>query len=47
MKLATKPSRKELWMSTRITILAMILVGMVSFIVQVFMTLLTSGWGVE
>ncbi|MFX1367930.1 MAG: protein translocase SEC61 complex subunit gamma [Promethearchaeota archaeon] len=47
LKLATKPSRKELWMSTRITILAMILVGMVSFIVQVFMTLLTSGWGVE
>ncbi|TFF92101.1 protein translocase SEC61 complex subunit gamma [Candidatus Thorarchaeota archaeon] len=44
LKLATKPSRKELWMSTKITLLAMVLVGMLSFIVQVLMTLLTSQW---
>ncbi len=44
LKLATKPSRKELWMSTKITLLAMVLVGMLSFIVQVLMTLVTSQW---
>jgi protein translocase SEC61 complex gamma subunit len=45
LRLATKPSRKELWLSTRISILAMFLVGFLSFIVQVIMTLVTSGWG--
>ncbi|MHA1904331.1 MAG: protein translocase SEC61 complex subunit gamma [Candidatus Thorarchaeota archaeon] len=45
MKLATKPSRKELWMSTRISLLAMVAIGMLSFIIQVLMTLITSGWG--
>ncbi|TFG31012.1 protein translocase SEC61 complex subunit gamma [Candidatus Thorarchaeota archaeon] len=45
LKLATKPSRKELWTSTKISLLAMVLVGMLSFIVQVIMTLLTSDWG--
>ncbi|MFX1260913.1 MAG: protein translocase SEC61 complex subunit gamma [Promethearchaeota archaeon] len=47
LKLATKPSRKELWTSTKITLLAMILVGLLSFIVQIFMTTITSGWGTE
>lgn len=45
LKLATKPSRKELWTSTKISLLAMTLVGLLSFIVQVIMTLLTSDWG--
>ncbi|MFX1578729.1 MAG: protein translocase SEC61 complex subunit gamma [Promethearchaeota archaeon] len=47
LKLATKPSRKELWLSTRVSLLAMILVGMVSFIIQIVMTLLTGNWGVN
>ncbi|MFW9890129.1 MAG: protein translocase SEC61 complex subunit gamma [Candidatus Thorarchaeota archaeon] len=47
LKLATKPSRTELWTSTKITLLAMILVGLLSFIVQIFMTTITSGWGTE
>ncbi len=47
LKLATKPSRTELWTSTKITVLAMILVGMLSFIVQIFMNTLTSRWGTE
>ncbi|MFX0108463.1 MAG: protein translocase SEC61 complex subunit gamma [Candidatus Hodarchaeota archaeon] len=47
LKLATKPSRTELWTSAKISLLAMVLVGMLSFIVQVFMTLITSGWGVN
>ena len=45
LKLATKPSRKELWLSARITVLAMLLVGMLSFIVQVFMIVITGDWG--
>ncbi|MHA1934814.1 MAG: protein translocase SEC61 complex subunit gamma [Candidatus Thorarchaeota archaeon] len=45
MKLATKPSRKELWMSTRISLLAMVAIGMLSFIIQILMTLVTSSWG--
>jgi preprotein translocase subunit Sss1 len=45
LKLATKPSRKELWLSARITVLAMVLVGMLSFIVQVFMIVITGDWG--
>jgi protein translocase SEC61 complex gamma subunit len=45
LKLATKPSRKELWTSTKISLLAMILVGGLSFIVQVIMTLITGNWG--
>ncbi|MGY5876265.1 MAG: protein translocase SEC61 complex subunit gamma [Candidatus Thorarchaeota archaeon] len=45
LKLATKPSRKELWMSARVSILAMFLVGLLSFIIQLVMTLLTADWG--
>ena len=45
LKLATKPARKELWMSTKVSLLAMILVGMLSFIIQVLMTLVTANWG--
>lgn len=47
LKLATKPSRTELWTSTKITVLAMVLVGLLSFIVQIFMVTLTAEWGVE
>jgi protein translocase SEC61 complex gamma subunit len=45
LKLATKPARGELWMSTKVSLLAMFAVGMVSFIIQILMTLITSGWG--
>ncbi|RDE16532.1 MAG: protein translocase SEC61 complex subunit gamma [Candidatus Thorarchaeota archaeon] len=45
LKLATKPSRQEFWSSTKISLLAMFLVGMLSFIVQLLMTALTSLWG--
>lgn len=45
LRLATKPSRKELWTSTKISLLAMVLVGGLSFIVQVIMTLVTGNWG--
>ncbi|RDE15113.1 MAG: protein translocase SEC61 complex subunit gamma [Candidatus Thorarchaeota archaeon] len=45
LKLATKPSRSELWTSTKISLLAMLLVGVVSFIIQVIMTVVTSDWG--
>jgi protein translocase SEC61 complex gamma subunit len=45
LKLATKPSRKELWMSTRVSVLAMFLVGMLSFLIQIVMSLLTASWG--
>lgn len=45
LKLATKPARKELWMSTKVSLLAMVLVGMLSFIIQVLMTLVTANWG--
>lgn len=47
LKLATKPSRTELWTSTKITLLAMVLVGLLSFIVQIFMTTVTGSWGTE
>ena len=47
LKLATKPSRTELWTSTKITVLAMVLVGLLSFIVQIFMVTITSEWGTE
>jgi len=47
LKLATKPSRKELWTSSKISLLAMVLVGMVSFIIQIVMILLTGNWGVN
>lgn len=47
LKLATKPSRKELWTSTKISLLAMFLVGLLSFIVQAIMTVLTSNWGIN
>jgi protein translocase SEC61 complex gamma subunit len=46
LKLATKPSRKEIWQSTKIGLLAMVLVGALSFIIQVIMTVVTAGWGV-
>ena len=45
LKLATKPSRKELWMSTRVSILAMFLVGLLSFVIQVVLSIITAGWG--
>ena len=45
LKLATKPARKELWMSAKVSLLAMVLVGMLSFIIQVLMTLVTANWG--
>ncbi len=44
LRLATKPSRKELWMSTKVSLLAMVLVGMLSFVVQVIMTIVTGNW---
>jgi protein translocase SEC61 complex gamma subunit len=44
LRLATKPTRGEIWSSTKISLLAMVLVGLLSFIVQVLMTTLTSGW---
>lgn len=46
LKLATKPARGELWMSAKVSILAMFAVGMLSFIIQILMTTITSGWGV-
>jgi protein translocase SEC61 complex gamma subunit len=46
LKLATKPSREEIWLSTKVSLLAMVLVGMLSFIIQVLMTLLTANWGI-
>ncbi|MCK5150533.1 MAG: protein translocase SEC61 complex subunit gamma [Candidatus Thorarchaeota archaeon] len=46
LKLATKPARGELWMSTKVSLLAMFAVGMLSFIIQILMTLITSGWGI-
>ena len=45
--MATKPSRSELWTSTKISLLAMLLVGIVSFIIQVIMTVVTATWGVN
>jgi protein translocase SEC61 complex gamma subunit len=45
LKLATKPSKKELWTSTKISLLAMLLVGALSFIIQVIMTVVTATWG--
>jgi protein translocase SEC61 complex gamma subunit len=45
LKLATKPSRKEFWSSTKISLLAMFAVGFLSFIVQLLMTALTNLWG--
>ncbi|MHA1483738.1 MAG: protein translocase SEC61 complex subunit gamma [Candidatus Thorarchaeota archaeon] len=44
LKLATKPSRKELWMSAKISVLAMFLVGLLSFGIQYLMTVLTHQW---
>ena len=44
LKLATKPSRKELWMSAKISLLAMFLVGMLSFGIQYLMLVLTANW---
>ena len=47
LKLATKPSRKELWLSGRVSLLAMVAVGMLSFIIQVLMTVVTANWGIQ
>jgi len=47
LKLATKPSRKELWTSAKVSLLAMVLVGMVSFIIQIIMVTITGQWGVN
>ncbi|MHA1588403.1 MAG: protein translocase SEC61 complex subunit gamma [Candidatus Thorarchaeota archaeon] len=44
LKLATKPSRKELWMSAKISVLAMFLVGLLSFGIQYLMLVLTAQW---
>jgi len=46
LKLATKPARGELWMSAKVSVLAMFAVGMLSFIIQIIMTIITSGWGI-
>jgi protein translocase SEC61 complex gamma subunit len=46
LKLATKPTRKELWLSIRVSLLGMVLVGVLSFIIQIIMTLITGNWGV-
>jgi protein translocase SEC61 complex gamma subunit len=45
LKLSTKPSRSEMWMSTKVSLLAMFAVGMLSFIIQILMTIITGGWG--
>jgi protein translocase SEC61 complex gamma subunit len=47
LKLATKPARKELWMSAKVSILAMFVVGMLSFVIQIMMTLITASWGIS
>ena len=44
LKLATKPSRKELWMSAKISLLAMFLVGLLSFGIQYLMLVITANW---
>jgi len=44
LQLATKPSRKELWMSGKISVLAMFLVGLLSFGIQYLMLVLTANW---
>ncbi|NOR38370.1 MAG: protein translocase SEC61 complex subunit gamma [Candidatus Thorarchaeota archaeon] len=44
LKLATKPSRKELWMSAKISVLAMFLVGLLSFGIQYLMLVVTAQW---
>ncbi len=44
LKLATKPSRKELWMSAKISLLAMFLVGLLSFGIQYLMLVVTAQW---
>lgn len=44
LKLASKPARKELWMTMKISLLAMFLVGMLSFGIQVLMSVITSQW---
>ncbi len=44
LKLATKPSRKEMWMNTKVSILAMFLVGLLSYLIQVLMTIITGNW---
>ena len=46
LKLATKPARKELWTSAKVSILAMFVVGMLSFVIQMMMTLITAEWGI-
>ena len=46
LKLATKPTRKELWLSIRVSLLGLVLVGVLSFIIQIIMTLITGNWGV-
>lgn len=47
LKLATKPTRKELWLSLRVSLLGLVLVGVLSFIIQIIMTLITGNWGVK
>ncbi|MGC8631317.1 MAG: protein translocase SEC61 complex subunit gamma [Thermoprotei archaeon] len=40
MKLIRKPTRKEFWLSTRITFLGLLIVGIVAFLVHLLMSVL-------
>jgi protein translocase SEC61 complex gamma subunit len=44
LKLATKPSKDEIWLSARISLLAMVLVGILAFIIQTLMAIITQDW---
>ena len=38
-RLAKKPSRKEVWLSIRISILGMVFIGLIAFIIKLIFTL--------
>ncbi len=38
-RLAKKPSRKEVWLSVRISLLGMVAIGIVAFIIKLIFTL--------
>jgi len=44
LKRATRPSREELWMTTKVSLLGMFLVGLLSLGIQYLMMILTSTW---
>ncbi len=44
LRLATKPSRSEVWLSVKIGLLAMFMVGFLSYMIQIVMNIITSGW---